>query len=101
MIFVLLVVLTPISHEFSFRPQPENTKYKLLQMHFHWRGSEHYLNAHRYAGELHLVHQNVEDSSKFAVLGFLIKAIKRFSILTVFLKYVIINHFFNPASKRE
>jgi carbonic anhydrase len=40
-------------------------------MHFHWRGSEHFLSGKKYAAELHLVHQNVQYEEKFAVLGFL------------------------------
>ncbi|CAF0855706.1 unnamed protein product [Brachionus calyciflorus] len=50
----------------------EGSEYKFLQMHFHWRGSEHYVNGHRYAGELHLVHQSTQDENKFAVIGFLL-----------------------------
>jgi carbonic anhydrase len=49
----------------------DNQEYKLLQMHFHWRGSEHFINSKKYAAELHLVHQNVLGENKFAVLGFL------------------------------
>ena len=67
------MVVTPINKDFSFKMQPENEKYKLLQMHFHWRGSEHYVDGHRFAAELHLVHQSVNDSEKFAVLGFLFR----------------------------
>jgi carbonic anhydrase len=50
--------------------QPENVKYKMLQMHFHWRGSEHTVNGYKFAGELHLVHQSTVNPSKLAVLGF-------------------------------
>jgi carbonic anhydrase len=67
------VVLTPKNKEFSFIMTPENQKYKMLQMHFHWRGSEHFVNGHKFSAELHLVHQNVNDTNKFAVLGFLFK----------------------------
>ena len=42
-------------------------------MHFHWRGSEHFVDGHRFAAELHLVHQNVNDPGKYAVLGFLFR----------------------------
>ena len=58
---------------FTFTRQPENDEYMLLQMHFHWRGSEHYVNGHKFVAELHLVHQNMEDKNKFAVLGFFFK----------------------------
>lgn len=51
---------------------PENQQFKLLQMHFHWRGSEHFINGRKFAGELHMVHQSMSNSSHFAVLGFLI-----------------------------
>ena len=46
---------------------------KLLQMHFHWRGSEHLVNGRKFAGELHMVHQSKTDQNKLAVLGFLIE----------------------------
>jgi carbonic anhydrase len=59
---------------------PENSTYRLLQMHFHWRGSEHYIDGHKFAAELHLVHQSMENSNKFAVLGFL------FSVCPLLLK---------------
>jgi carbonic anhydrase len=67
-ILALKVVLFPKSHKVRF--SVENSIYELLQMHFHWRGSEHRLNGHRFASELHLVHQNLNDSNKFAVIGF-------------------------------
>ena len=67
------MVISPINKEFSFKIQPENEEYKLLQMHFHWRGSEHFVDGHRFAAELHLVHQNIKDDSKYAVLGFLFR----------------------------
>jgi carbonic anhydrase len=70
--FCFQVLLAPKSHMFSFKLHPENDEYKLLQMHFHWGASEHFLNGHRYAAELHLVHQNIKNESEFAVLGFLI-----------------------------
>ena len=75
--FILKVVLTPMNTQFSFTMKPENDDYKLLQMHFHWRGSEHYVNGHKFVAELHLVHQNMNDKNKFAVLGFLFR-VKKF-----------------------
>jgi carbonic anhydrase len=74
------VVISPINKEFSFKIQPEDDEYKLLQMHFHWRGSEHFVEGHRFAAELHLVHQNIKDDSKYAVLGFLFRVKKNFII---------------------
>ena len=74
------VVLTPKNKEFSFIMTPENQKYKMLQMHFHWRGSEHLVNGHKFSAELHLVHQNINDTNKFAALGFLFKVRNLFNL---------------------
>ena len=82
-ILFLKVVITPINKAFSFKIQPENDEYKLLQMHFHWRGSEHYVDGHRFAAELHLVHQNIKDEGKFAVLGFLFRVGIFIKLITV------------------
>ena len=45
---------------------PLSNKFQLAQFHFHWgsdssRGSEHRVNGHMYASELHLVHANLEQ----------------------------------------
>lgn len=66
------IVMYPKNVDFYFKSKPGNSEYKFLQMHFHWRGSEHFVDGHRFAGELHLVHQNVENPNKFAVIGFLL-----------------------------
>lgn len=66
------IVMYAKNTEFYFKSKPDNSKYKFLQMHFHWRGSEHFVDGHRFAGELHLVHQNVENPNKFSVIGFLL-----------------------------
>lgn len=79
------VVLTPKNQKFTFMMNPENSTYKLLQMHFHWRGSEHYVDGHKFSAELHLVHQNVQDDSKFAVLGFLFSVQYKFVLFILFL----------------
>lgn len=55
----------------SFVMSPDNSNYKLLQMHFHWRGSEHLFNNNKFSAELHMVHQSVNDPNKYAVLGFM------------------------------
>nr|CDS34479.2 carbonic anhydrase 2 [Hymenolepis microstoma] len=44
----------------SLEGGPLKNKYNLMQLHFHWGcddewGSEHHINGHSYAGELHLV----------------------------------------------
>ena len=67
--------MTPLTKEFTFLMSPENEQFKMLQMHFHWRGSEHFINGRKFAGELHMVHQSKNDSNRFAVLGFFIEVI--------------------------
>jgi carbonic anhydrase len=49
---------------------PENVKYKLINIHLHWRGSEHSINGRKFSGELHLVFQSTSDPNKLAVLAF-------------------------------
>jgi len=45
--------------------------FEFRQMHFHWRGSEHTVNGHHYESELHLVHDNMNESGTYAVISFL------------------------------
>ena len=45
--------------------------FSLQQMHFHWRGSEHRINGRKFAGELHLVHTNLNETGKYSVISFL------------------------------
>ena len=45
--------------------------FSLQQMHFHWRGSEHRISGRKFAGELHLVHTNLNETGKYSVIGFL------------------------------
>ena len=47
-----------------------NTKFKLLQYHFH-KPSEHKLNNNKFTMELHMVHKSLDDK-EFLVLGFFI-----------------------------
>ena len=47
-------------------------RYRLLQFHFHHR-SEHKIDDRDYAMELHLVHEQVADPSKLAVIGVMIE----------------------------
>ena len=69
-------MFTPLNNkEFSFVMNPENEEYKLLQLHFHWRGSEHLINGRKFAGELHMVHQSKTDQNKLAVLAFFVEVI--------------------------
>jgi carbonic anhydrase len=65
------VVLSPLNKQFKMNSEAE--PYNLLQMHFHWRGSEHFVNGKKFAAELHLVHQSEIDENKFSVIGFLFK----------------------------
>jgi carbonic anhydrase len=54
-----------------FIQTPESAKFKLLQMHFHRRGSEYLFEGNEYAAELHLVHQSTVNPNNFAAVGFL------------------------------
>ena len=42
-------------------------------MHFHWRGSEHFIDGQHFVAELHLVHRSTTDPNQFAVIGYLFK----------------------------
>lgn len=44
-------------------------------MHFHWRGSEHFLNNVKYAGEIHLLFQSQQSKTKYSVIALLIKLV--------------------------
>ncbi|MBN8828238.1 MAG: carbonic anhydrase family protein [Sphingobacteriia bacterium] len=59
-------------------------KYNLVQFHFH-NLSEHTLNSKKYDMELHLVHQNEDDT--LAVIGILIKEGKSHSEIKKLLNY--------------
>lgn len=58
-----------------FRFEMKSEMYEFKQMHFHWRGSEHRVNGHKFAGELHLVHQSMNNTKMHAVVGFFIELI--------------------------
>ena len=47
--------------------------YSFQQMHFHWRGSEHKINNRKYAGELHMVHRNLNAKDDYSVVGFFLE----------------------------
>ena len=42
-------------------------------MHFHWRGSEHSVNGQHFAGEIHLVHNNLNKTNSKAVISFFLR----------------------------
>lgn len=69
------VKYTPLDSDFEWVMQPSKETFKLLQMHFHWRGSEHLVDDHKFAGELHLVTQSKSNQSQYSVIGFLIKMV--------------------------
>ena len=58
-------------HTFMFNSQV----FEFAQMHFHWRGSEHRIDNRNFAGELHLVHTNLNATQGYCVLGFLLEVI--------------------------
>ena len=77
------MLLAPLNKVFKIQLTPELENFRLLQMHFHWRGSEHTLNDVKFAGELHLVHQSLKNSKRFAVLGFFFEVSSSTSALRV------------------
>ena len=90
--------------EISFPPEKNNyatlngKNFLLIGMHFH-HPSEHYLDGDRYDGELHIVHQNLDDLS-YLVIGVFLEVNgddkKELSRLTTFAKSVKANR-----TKRE
>ncbi len=52
---------------------PKNELFTLLQIHFHWRGSEHFVDGKKFAGEMHLVFQSKTNTKQFSVIGFMMK----------------------------
>ena len=63
----------PLNKAFKMQLSPEKETFRLLQMHFHWRGSEHTFNGNKYAAEMHLVHQSTTNPEQLAVIGFFIE----------------------------
>ena len=51
----------------------KNEVFNLNQMHFHWHGSEHHVNGQKFAAELHLVHQSINNTNNFAVIAYLFR----------------------------
>lgn len=70
--------------------KPENEKFNLLQLHFHWRGSEHLVNGRKFAAEIHMVHKSAVNEGRFAVLGFFIEV-----------KYFFINNYIFLINKSQ
>ncbi|XP_020586701.1 alpha carbonic anhydrase 7-like [Phalaenopsis equestris] len=62
------------------------TKFSLLQVHWH-TPSEHTINNHKYAMELHMVHQRASDN-KFAVVAILYTIGRPDTFLTQMMKYI-------------
>ena len=69
----ILVKYTPLNTEFEWTMYPQNEKFKLLQVHAHWRGSEHFVDNHKFDGEVHLVTQSVTNKEQLSVIGFMLK----------------------------
>jgi len=67
-------------HTFMFNSQV----FEFAQMHFHWRGSEHRIDNRNFAGELHLVHTNLNATQGYCVLGFLLEVIDYIRIDFIF-----------------
>lgn len=59
----------------NYRFQMKSELYEFRQMHFHWRGSEHRVNGRKFSGELHLVHQSLNNTKMHAVVGFMFEIV--------------------------
>ena len=70
-----------------------NSKKNFNSCNSNIKGSEHFINGRKFAGELHMVHQSKNDSNRFAVLGFLIEVyfLKLISITLSFINLKIAN----------
>ena len=64
--------MTPTNVHFTFTLYPENQTFNMLTMHFHWRGSEHYLDNKKHSGEIHLLFQDQQNKAQYSVIAFLI-----------------------------
>lgn len=69
------VKYTPLNTEFEWTMYPQNERFKLLQVHAHWRGSEHFVDNHKFDGEVHLVTQSVTNKEQLSVIGFMLKMV--------------------------
>jgi carbonic anhydrase len=76
---IFQVILTPLSFKLSFQLAQEKSTFKLSQLHFHWRGSEHRINGHCFSAEMHMVHSNLQNPQKIAVIAFIF-AVKIYQI---------------------
>ena len=59
--------------KFIYKRDNETTHWKSLQFHFH-SPAEHHLDGFEYEAELHIVFKNVEDPTRFLVIGILLTA---------------------------
>jgi len=71
------VQLNPHDAEFTFTMYPRNEVFTLLQIHFHWRGSEHFVDGKKFAGEIHLVFKSQTNPKQYSVIGFMMKLVDK------------------------
>lgn len=71
------VKLIPNDCEFTFTMHPQNEVFNLLQLHFHWRGSEHFIDDKKFAAEVHLVFQSATNPDQFSVVGYVFKLVNK------------------------
>ncbi len=49
--------------------------------HFHWRGSEHRINNHKFAGELHMVFRNLNATQEYCVFAFFLEVFNKLKLI--------------------
>ena len=75
------MILVQLTSSKDYKISVNSEEFKFLQMHFHWRGSEHKINGRKFAAELHLVHQSKSDPTNLAVIGYLFQVRLKFVYL--------------------
>lgn len=63
--------------------------FKFQQLHFHWRGSEHYIDNKKFAGEMHMVFQSMNNTHMHSVVGFMLQVTNK-HVISLLLIYLII-----------
>ena len=60
--------------KYQFTDASTEILYELRQAHIHWLRSEHKIDGGSFAGEIHLVHQNLNETNKtlYSVVGLMV-----------------------------
>ena len=71
---IFLKVLMETDKNFEFWANKE--LFSLKQLHFHWCGSEHFIDNQEFAGEMHLVFHSLNNTQNHSVIGFILQVNK-------------------------